>query len=1563
MAETLKVQLANLTLAWNNMLNDLGKSNQSLFAAPIKGLKVMFQNWETLSRLLWDIVVVLGTYKAVQLVVNTVQGASAAIARKQALADKEVVAAQLRRKGMTEQLSMAEKRLLVSTKQVTAADYENAIAGKNLSAAQAKVLVAFNKSNIELRKAIINLGILRAEEVGAAMQTNRLKLVLASLGISLAQFGKSIGTIFAKNWFSILIFAVTDLILYIDRVNEKQRELNKNIAEGAKETAKSLREFLRTFNRTMDISTTEQANKSWEEIKGQIETSSAAGSYFVQQLAKIPDAAQRVTTAINWAERIEQASNALGDLYDELDISEDTWLGGLFGEGLAEDLQDLGEDMKKMTSGTIEAFTDRTNAFRNNLVEAKSEMEKFGAEVERIMRLKLTPDQLADPVMVREALEQIRTQVKLANPKIQGEAAKFFDVEYDLIMKEKLGKVVDSTVSITKLITDDIKGKYHDAFQDIADGSEELSGEQLRILRKVGEDIRKTLPEDGRAAFDALYADMTSRDWAIRIRIAFDNNDVKSGLQKELENRFLGSDKTPKGGSKESPYQANQRKYGTFLLKQNESTEEHHKRLNEEFDKQNNTLKEQDNILKNITDTESERYKAAVATKAEAREAISAIQEIGLFSGYGAITGKTTKKTGKKNGRATKPEDEVANALKEELSLIKEMRGNYDKLRKAGVDSTTALTYASSGYEETLKRINAILRKYGIAEFKASDFVGRDATDPNALLRALQKQRQDLLSSGKVKTSSLKALDVEIQKVNVTAKEYNMRMLTDSLTNQLGKIKDEYELALELDADPELGGAFADMFGIDTQALPKSFKEMLARVQEEVGATLVSLGEKHGRQYSPFNVMTDSLESWAKGNEISTDNPLYKAMEGAQKNVRETFKKNLVETEKMLDDYVKKYGDYSDKVAEIEASRLDRIKKLNEAYYTDNMRQSADYQAKVDAIERGATREKGQLKWQDFKESDLYIKMFENLQYTSTGVLQTIRQKLQDLRNEMGAFNPEQVKQIAEQMEKIDSELIKRNPYKGLNKTIREGIKALKERKTVQQQYAKAESAYTEQRDNVAKLEQEIEAAKREGNEEDILQKEQALALAKEILAVLRAQRDVSAQSNGQNRQALKDFAESFQAISNDFTNFANAPVEIRDTLAEVGVTFGDEINGAIDGMAQASQGFSELVSSAMSGNVFGVVAGGIKSLVGTGKTFVSLFGGGMKDYFTSMKESVEEFASIIDKASSKISKAMGASTGSKAAALYKKLRDNNKELEDSYRDLADAAGRSGSSAGSHSYAYRTNERLRNEWERISKIVGQTVTEVQDLYTLSPDQLSDLLTMAPDVWKQITPEIRESLEGVIDAGEKAVEYAEAYKEALTGVTFSGLKNDLEGMLVDVESTVEGAMEDMDEKVRRAAARQLLQGYDERINKWVEEYNALWETDNVSDEALDDKVEEYELLMEELFNRRDEMYKRLGVDDGKKDLSKLQQGIQSVTEETASALEAYMNGVSQQVYLQSDLLTQIRDMMAARNADMELGTQAEMLLQLQQSHQVQMAIQNILVGWSNPAGNAVRVEMI
>jgi hypothetical protein len=81
-------------------------------------------------------------------------------------------------------------------------------------------------------------------------------------------------------------------------------------------------------------------------------------------------------------------------------------------------------------------------------------------------------------------------------------------------------------------------------------------------------------------------------------------------------------------------------------------------------------------------------------------------------------------------------------------------------------------------------------------------------------------------------------------------------------------------------------------------------------------------------------------------------------------------------------------------------------------------------------------------------------------------------------------------------------------------------------------------------------------------------------------------------------------------------------------------------------------------------------------------------------------------------------------------------------------------------------------------------------------------------------------------------------------------------------------------------------------------------------------------------------------------DTDKQLSALQQGIQGITEDTAGALEGITNGISQQCYLQSDLLTQIRDAVVSMDVDVSLGVMSQILLQLQSSYQVQMSIQKI-----------------
>ena len=98
-------------------------------------------------------------------------------------------------------------------------------------------------------------------------------------------------------------------------------------------------------------------------------------------------------------------------------------------------------------------------------------------------------------------------------------------------------------------------------------------------------------------------------------------------------------------------------------------------------------------------------------------------------------------------------------------------------------------------------------------------------------------------------------------------------------------------------------------------------------------------------------------------------------------------------------------------------------------------------------------------------------------------------------------------------------------------------------------------------------------------------------------------------------------------------------------------------------------------------------------------------------------------------------------------------------------------------------------------------------------------------------------------------------------------------------------------------------------------------------------------------------------------DSTKELSALQQGIQGITEDTAGALESYMNIVSQRMFEQGSLIREIRDVVVGFDTDVQTATQAQMLLQLQQSYAVQMAIQGILEGVLNPSGRAFSVELL
>ena len=151
--------------------------------------------------------------------------------------------------------------------------------------------------------------------------------------------------------------------------------------------------------------------------------------------------------------------------------------------------------------------------------------------------------------------------------------------------------------------------------------------------------------------------------------------------------------------------------------------------------------------------------------------------------------------------------------------------------------------------------------------------------------------------------------------------------------------------------------------------------------------------------------------------------------------------------------------------------------------------------------------------------------------------------------------------------------------------------------------------------------------------------------------------------------------------------------------------------------------------------------------------------------------------------------------------------------------------------------------------------------------------------------------------------------------------------------------------------------------DSQMSGAIDAYNAAIAPtpEDISD--IQDMVAQGKQGIKEKFDAWMELFGiQFGQNAGDAQLSALQQGISAMSESTAEALLAYWNANTQQQYVQSDLLMQIRDIVALWSGDVQIATQAQILLQLQMSYSIQMSIQETLSNWSSASGLAVRVEL-
>lgn len=535
--------------------------------------------------------------------------------------------------------------------------------------------------------------------------------------------------------------------------------------------------------------------------------------------------------------------------------------------------------------------------------------------------------------------------------------------------------------------------------------------------------------------------------------------------------------------------------------------------------------------------------------------------------------------------------------------------------------------------------------------------------------------------------------------------------------------------------------------------------------------------------------------------------------------------------------------------------------------------------------------------WKDFQNSDMYISIFENLDHTSNRVLTAMKARLEGLRSSLKNLTPEQLKQIVEQINKIDALLVEKNPYSNIGKNFKEYLEFAKQRKKLEEEYIDAtqkEQILKNDQSNANKDAENAEiaynnavrkygVASKEAIQARILwdiDKERLRVITDQLVAQGKITEKQAEQiRNGQKLQ--KTLQQQVQTIGQNFSDAASSVTELFSALNDWGanIEMSDDLSEVVDGISEIGSSLEEIGSSLEGIDItrpFSVVKGTIGVIGGIRKTLGGIFGWGTKD--KKLQKQIENHQKAIEK-----------------------LRERYSELKDAMDNAFD----------------------------IERLAQYNDEMVKNLKTQNAN-LESMIKAEQDKKKTDNDKIEEYSKQ-IEANNKAIEEAEqSLTEQLGGfgtkANYKSAAEEFAKTWVDAYNEGSDALEALngkfDEYIQNLIVKQATQRI---VGKMVEPL--LKKIDNAVEQGSGGGNNGLDLVKTELDDIMTTGKDKLkGVSDmlksfvdglgykpkGSSNISALQQGIQSVTESTAQALESILNSIRFYVATQQADIRIIRD---------------------------------------------------
>lgn len=358
---------------------------------------------------------------------------------------------------------------------------------------------------------------------------------------------------------------------------------------------------------------------------------------------------------------------------------------------------------------------------------------------------------------------------------------------------------------------------------------------------------------------------------------------------------------------------------------------------------------------------------------------------------------------------------------------------------------------------------------------------------------------------------------------------------------------------------------------------------------------------------------------------------------------------------------------------------------------------------------------------------------------------------------------------------------------------------------------------------------------------------------------------------------------------------------------------FKDGISIVIEGLLDAVfNAVSGILSDLLSGDLFVVIAESL--LEGISKIFDALTFGAFSGWVgngesdKNLQSDMELLAKSNDNLRQSIDNLAGRmedAAVSEAKEIYeqqKKLADEQAANTQQMMQRSGAAYSNGflGIGGEHSSNYEIdNAMTAADWERISRIVGRSITSANDFWSLSSEEMAMVADNASDLYTKIQ---QAASSGHEDAGQYMDDYIayykeldelqDAYLEKLTGTSFDSMRDSFKSTLLNMDADAETFSQNFSDMMLDAMVESMMNDkYDQRLRQWYESFAEAMSDGEMSEREKEALQAEYDAIVEDALDERNALVSAVGKEDSTGvSQSAKQGGFAAMTQDQGTKLE-------------------------------------------------------------------------